>query len=75
MLRTYQLVRRSNDGEAYWLQAASHRDARHIVALNVIGAEDAGKAVAFACLVDTTRRPTMGFIVDRAGRSMPIERL
>lgn len=75
MLRTYQLVRRSDDREAYWLQAASQRDARHIVALNVVGAQEADRSTAFACLVDTTRRPTLGFIVDRAGRTMPIQRL
>jgi hypothetical protein len=75
MLRTYQLTRRSNDSETYWLQAMSPRDARHMVALNVIGAADAGRGAAFSCLIDGSRRPTVGFIVDRAGRSMPIERL
>ena len=75
MLRTYQLARRSDETEAYWLQAQSLRDARQIVALNVIGASDAKNSAAFSCLVDGLRRPPVGFIVDRAGRSMPIERL
>lgn len=74
MLRTFQVARRATQ-ESYWLQASSHNDARHIVALNVPGAENAEKAEAFVCMPDPTKRPTLGFVVDQHGRAIPIERL
>lgn len=74
MLRAFQVTRRMTE-ESYWLQATSHSNARHLVALNIAGAGDAEKSEAFVCLVDPLRRPGLGFIVDRNGTPFPITHL
>ena len=75
MLKTFNVVRRQRERERYWVLAKDHFDARQIVALNVPGAEDAESGAVFVCLVDPSRNPTLGFILDRDGKQIPIERL
>ena len=74
MVKTFNVVRRQRTRECYWLQAKDHFEARHIVALNVPGAADAESGAEFICMVDPTRHPTLGFIIDRDGKQIPIER-
>jgi len=58
--------------EGYWVEAASEREARRLVARNVSGAKHAGDARRFECEPDSEQRPSVSMIHRRLGAPIPI---
>jgi hypothetical protein len=58
--------------ECYWVQAASAREARHLVALNVSAARHAGDPQRFDCVAGAERQPPADLIFRRYGAPLPI---
>jgi len=74
-METFRVSCRNGGTKIYWLQARNDRDARHLVALNVPGAEQAERIDMFGCTPDGSKAPAIGFIDCSDGEPLPIQRL
>lgn len=61
-------------GEAYWALAASPKEARRLVALNVEEARDARDPGKFDCEPDNEKQPDEHVILRRRHGPVPIEK-
>jgi hypothetical protein len=62
------------EADSYWVFAASEREARRLVSLNVAGAEDAIYDHAFSCAPSSTRKPSRHLIYRRFGGPITIKK-